>query len=195
MGKTERESRAIGYDRQKNRRNSERVAMAAKKAEKARTTQHKVEEIVEKYGRDKSFVIPIMQDIQREWNHLSREALDALSSELQVPKSLIYHLATFYRAFSLKPKGKYRLSLCLGTACHVRGAAQIADHLSRTLGIPPGETTPDLEFSFETVNCLGACALGPILVVNDEYHGHMTIDAANKLLSKMGKKVGTDEEA
>ena len=113
-----------------------------------------------------------------------REALDALCANLGVSQSLVYHLATFYRAFSLTPKGKYRLSLCLGTACHVRGAPQISDHVERTLGIKPGETSKDLEFSFETVNCLGACALGPILVVNDEYHGQMTIAKTSKVLQE-----------
>jgi NADH:ubiquinone oxidoreductase subunit E len=156
--------------------------------------EQKVREIIERYGNDKSFVIPILQDIQREYNYLPREALDALCRILGVPQSLVYHLATFYRAFSLTPKGTYRLSLCMGTACHVRGAPQISDHLERTLGIKPGETTKDLQFSFETVNCLGACALGPILVVNDEYHGQMTIAKTSKVLKSIGAKVETDEE-
>lgn len=167
--------------------------MEAVRKQKANPTEAKVREIVARYGNDRSFVIPIMQDIQREWNYLPREALDALVVTLGVPRSLVYHLATFYRAFSLTPKGKYRLSLCLGTACHVRGAPQIADHLERTLGIKAGETTADKKFSFETVNCLGACALGPILVVNDEYHGQITIDKTNKVLAGLGKKVDTDE--
>jgi len=157
--------------------------------------EDKVKTIIAKYGGDKSFVIPILQDIQREFNYLPREALDALSRNLGVPQSLVYHLATFYRAFSLVPKGKYRLSVCMGTACHVRGAPQIADHIERTLHLKPGETSKDLEYSLETVNCLGACALGPILVVNDEYHGQMTIAKTNKVLSGLGVKVGTDEEA
>jgi NADH-quinone oxidoreductase subunit E len=157
--------------------------------------EDKVKTIIEKYGNDKSFLIPILQDIQKQFNYLPREALDALSRNLGVPASLIYHLSTFYRAFSLKPKGRYRLSLCMGTACHVRGAPLIADHLERTLGIKAGDTTEDLEYSYETVNCLGACALGPILVVNDEYHGQMTIAKANKVLASIGVKVQSDEEA
>lgn len=157
--------------------------------------EEKVKTIIQRYGNDKSFVIPILQDIQREFNYLPREALDALSRNLGVPESLVYHLATFYRAFSLTPKGKYRLSLCTGTACHVRGAAQLGDHLERTLGIKAGETTKDLAYSYETVNCLGACALGPILVVNDEYHGQMTIAKTNKVLAGLGVEVEADEEA
>jgi NADH:ubiquinone oxidoreductase subunit E len=156
--------------------------------------EEKVKAIIAKYGNDKSFVIPILQDIQKQFNFLPREALDALSANLGVPHSLVYHLATFYRAFSLTPKGKYRLSLCMGTACHVRGAPLIADHIERTLELKPGETSKDLEYSFETVNCLGACALGPILVVNDEYHGQMTIAKANKVLQGLGAKVTSDEE-
>ena len=154
-----------------------------------------VKAIIGKYGSDKSFIIPILQDIQREFNYLPREALDALCVNLDVPHSLVYHLATFYRAFSLTPKGKYRLSVCMGTACHVRGAPQIADHVERTLGLKSGETSKDLEYSVETVNCLGACALGPILVVNDEYHGQMTIAKTSKVLKSIGVKVETDEEA
>jgi NADH-quinone oxidoreductase subunit E len=154
--------------------------------------EEKVKAIIERYGNDKSFVIPILQDIQREFNYLPREALDALVRNLGVPQSVVYHLATFYRAFSLTPKGKYRLSLCTGTACHVRGAAQLGDHIERTLGITAGETTKDLAFTYETVNCLGACALGPILVVNDEYHGQMTIAKTNKVLRALGARVEAD---
>jgi NADH-quinone oxidoreductase subunit E len=157
--------------------------------------EENVKSIIEKYGSDRSFVIPILQDIQREFNYLPREALEALSRNLGVPLSLVYHLATFYRAFSLNPKGKYRLNVCMGTACHVRGAPQIADYLERTLGLKAGETSKDLEYSLETVNCLGACALGPILVVNDEYHGQMTIAKTGKVLESIGAKVETDEEA
>ncbi|MDD4857605.1 MAG: NAD(P)H-dependent oxidoreductase subunit E [Candidatus Krumholzibacteria bacterium] len=155
--------------------------------------EEKVKSIIEKYGSDKSFIIPILQDIQREFNYLPREALDALSRNLGVPPSLIYHLATFYRAFSLNPKGKYRLNVCMGTACHVRGAPQIADYLERTLDLKAGETSKNLEYSLETVNCLGACALGPILVVNDEYHGQMTIAKTAKVLEGIGAKVEADE--
>jgi NADH-quinone oxidoreductase subunit E len=157
--------------------------------------EDKVKAIIQKYGSDKSFLIPILQDIQKQFNFLPREALDALSRNLGVPQSLIYHLSTFYRAFSLTPKGRYRLSLCMGTACHVRGAPLIADHIERTLGLKAGDTTKDLEYSYETVNCLGACALGPILVVNDEYHGQMTIAKANKVLASIGVQVQSDEEA
>jgi len=156
--------------------------------------EEKIKAIIQKYGSDKGFLVPILQDVQKEFNYLPREALNKVSSNLGVPISRIYEVATFYKAFSLTPRGKNQLSLCLGTACHVRGAPLISEHIERTLNIKPGETTSDLEFTFETVNCLGACALGPILVVNGEYHGEMTISKASKILKKLGKKVGSDDE-
>jgi len=156
--------------------------------------EEKVKNIVAKYGSDRGFLVPILQDVQKKFNYLPREALNALSSTLDIPLSLIYSAATFYKAFSLTPRGEYQLSLCLGTACHVRGAPQIGDHIERTLNIKAGETSSDLKFTYETVNCLGACALGPILVMNEEYHGQMTISKVSKLLKSLDKKVETDEE-
>lgn len=126
--------------------------------------EDKVKDIIKRYGSDKSFIVPILQDVQREFNYLPKDALSAVSSNLNVPISRVYEVATFYKAFSLKPKGRHQLTLCMGTACHVRGADLIARNISDILGIKDGDTTPDLEFSFETVGCLGACALGPILV-------------------------------
>jgi len=156
--------------------------------------EDKVKNIIKKYGSDKSFIVPILQDVQREFNYLPKDALCAVSSQLSVPISRVYEVVTFYKAFSLKPKGRYQLTLCMGTACHVRGAELIARNVEDILGIREGETTPDLEYSFETVGCLGACALGPILVVNGEYHGHMNIAKSTKILKKLGKKGATDDE-
>lgn len=156
--------------------------------------EEKVKEIIQHYRGDKSYLVPILQDVQKEFNYLPKDALSAVSTQLSVPISRVYEVATFYKAFSLKPKGRYQLSLCLGTACHVRGAELIAGNITDILGIKDGETTPDLEFSFETVGCLGACALGPVLVVNGEYHGHMNIAKSTKILKKLGKKVATDDE-
>lgn len=154
----------------------------------------KVAEIIEKYDSNEGFLVPILQDVQREFNYLPREALQAVSTILEVPISRVFHVATFYKAFSLTPRGRHLMSLCLGTACHVRGAPLIQDTIERTLDISAGETTEDLEFTFETVNCLGACALGPILVVDEEYQGQVTLSKTNKILKKLGKKVGSDEE-
>jgi NADH-quinone oxidoreductase subunit E len=153
-----------------------------------------VKSIVQQYGSDKGFLVPILQDVQKEFNYLPREALNAVCSELNVPLSRIFEVATFYKAFSLKPRGRHQISLCLGTACHVRGAPVIQDHIERALKIRSGETTEDLEFTFEIVNCLGACALGPVLVTDGEYQGNVSISKTNKTLKRLGKKVVSDEE-
>jgi NADH-quinone oxidoreductase subunit E len=156
--------------------------------------EDKVREIVLTYNSDKAFLVPILQDVQKEFNYLPKKALERVSVFLDLPLSLIYEVATFYKAFSLTPRGEHQLTLCVGTACHVRGAPILANHIERILEIKPGETSANLKYSFNTVNCVGACALGPILEVDGEYHGKMTISKSNKLLKKLGKKVVTDEE-
>lgn len=156
--------------------------------------KEKVTEIIQKYNSDKGFLVPILQDVQKEFNYLPREALNAVSTILDLPLSRIYELATFYKAFSLRPRGRHQLSLCVGTACHVRGATLLQESIERGLNIKAGETSDDLEFTFETVNCLGACALGPILVVDEEYQGQVTLSKTNKILKKLGKKVATDDQ-
>jgi NADH-quinone oxidoreductase subunit E len=156
--------------------------------------KEKVAEIIQKYNSNKGFLVPILQDVQKEFNYLPREALNAVSTILDLPLSRIYELATFYKAFSLNPRGRHQLSLCMGTACHVRGASLLQESIERGLNIKAGETSDDLEFTFETVNCLGACALGPILVVDEEYQGQVTLSKTNKILKTLGKKVATDDE-
>ena len=156
--------------------------------------EEKVKEIIQRYSGDSSYLVPILQDVQKEFNYLPKDALRAVSVNLEVPISRVYEVVTFYKAFSLKPKGRYQLSLCTGTACHVRGAELIARNVEDLLGIKEGDTTADLEFSFETGGCLGACALGPVLVVNGEYHGHMNIAKSTKIIKKLGKKGATDDE-
>jgi NADH-quinone oxidoreductase subunit E len=156
--------------------------------------EDKIRQIILNYGSDKGFLVPILQDIQKELNYLPQKALAMVSVFLNVPVSRIYEVATFYKAFSLTPRGRHQLSLCLGTACHVRNAPRIQDRIERVLDLKAGETSADLEFTFETVNCLGACALGPILTVDGEYHGQMTLSKTNKLLQKLGKKVKTDDQ-
>ena len=150
--------------------------------------ENTIKSIVEKYDSDKGFLVPVLQDVQKELNYLPREALDYVSQFLQVSIAQIYEVATFYTAFSLELRGKYQLALCQGTACHVRGVPQITDNIERTLDMKAGETTEDLKYTFETVNCVGACALGPVLVVNGDYHGKMTIAKTDKLLKKLGKE-------
>jgi len=149
--------------------------------------EEKVREISARYDSDKSYLVPILQDIQREYNYLPKDALEQVGEILALPLSKIYEVATFYKAFSLRPRGRHLLHLCLGTACHVRGAEPIASIVEQQLGIKPGETSADGEFTFETVGCLGACALGPILVVNEEYHGQMNIAKTTQLLKQLEK--------
>jgi NADH-quinone oxidoreductase subunit E len=144
----------------------------------------KVSAILTKYNHDRGSLVSILQDIQKEYNYLPKEALQQVSQRLALPMSQVYHVATFFKAFSLTPRGKHLVSVCLGTACHVRGAPGVLDELKRQLGIKPGGTTEDMEYSLEAVNCLGACALGPIVVVDGEYRGQMNPTKAKEILKK-----------
>ncbi len=146
--------------------------------------------ILERYDRNPAQLIPILQDVQAEENYLPREALEAISEKLDIPLVRIYSVATFYKALSLEPRGKHIIQVCMGTACHVRGAPRILDKMVRDLGVQPGATTKDMEFTLETVNCLGACALGPIVVVDGEYHGQMTSPKWDKIYKTLKKAEG-----
>jgi NADH-quinone oxidoreductase subunit E len=149
-----------------------------------------LEGILDRYGRDPANIISILQDIQTEANWLPEEDLRYVSTQLAIPLSKMMALATFYKAFSLTPRGKHIVSVCLGTACHVRGAERIAGAVERELGIQGGETDESLTWTLDTVGCLGACALGPIVVVDGEYHGQMTSVKATRLLEKIKKADG-----
>ena len=148
----------------------------------------KTKEIVKKHGKDKSSLIGVLQDIQEAFNYLPKQALKTAASTMNVPISRVYEAATFYTAFSLKPRGENIVKICVGTACHVRGASAIQDKFERTLGIKPGETTKDKKFSLETVNCVGACALGPVVLINTEYHGQVTMKKIDKLIEKINNE-------
>ena len=141
-----------------------------------------VDSILNKYRCDGSLLVSILQDLQAEFNYLPKEGLVKLSEGLGVPLSQVYSVATFFKAFSLKPRGRHSLSVCLGTACHVRGAIRVLEEIERELGISPGETTKDLKYTLETVNCVGACALGPIVVADGQYAGQMKTDKVKPLL-------------
>lgn len=142
----------------------------------------KVDEAVQRNGADPSMLIPVLQEVQAAYNYLPKEALRRVACLLDIPPSRVYSVANFYRAFSLVPRGKHLIQLCLGTACHVRGADRILEQLERTLNVRPGGTTTDRQFSLETVNCLGACALGPVVVLDGEYHGRMTVSRVDAVL-------------
>ncbi len=134
----------------------------------------KVDQIIDKHHGEASALLQIMLDIQSINNWLPREALERVGERLDVPLNRILHIATFYKAFSLVPKGRNQVHICVGTACHVRGATRILDSVQETIGIKPGETDLDLKYSLETVNCLGCCALGPVVEINGKVHGKMT---------------------
>lgn len=155
-----------------------------------------IQNIVDKYKAKPTALIMIMQDIQKHYHYLPEEALQAVSEKMKLPLAQIYGVATFYRSFSLTPKGKNHICVCTGTACHVRQATVIVDKLERELGIKSGGTTANMEFSLETVNCLGACALGPLVTANEEYYGNMTVSKVDKMLNELRskKKSGAAED-
>jgi NADH-quinone oxidoreductase subunit E len=146
-----------------------------------------INEIINQEAMGDGSLIAALEEIQQRYHYLPPEALILASERLVVPLSQAYSVATFYNAFSLKPKGKHCLNVCMGTACHVRGSPQVLDRLESKLGIRAGETTRDYLFTLETVNCLGACALGPIVVTNGEYSGQMTIQKTDTLIKRLMK--------
>ena len=149
----------------------------------AEEVRGKVGSILDKYQHDKGMLVSILQDMQAALGYLAREALLEVSAGLEVPLTRVYSVATFFRAFSLKPRGRHVINVCLGTACHVRGAVGILEAIERETGIDPGGTSEDMRFSLETVNCVGACALGPIVIVDGKYEGEMKIDKVKPLLA------------
>ena len=149
----------------------------------AEQVREKVGSILDKYERNEGMLVSILQDTQAALGYLAREALVEVGTGLGVPLSRVYSVATFFRAFSLKPRGRHLIDVCLGTACHVRGAVGILDSIKRETAIKPGETSEDMRFSLETVNCVGACALGPIVIIDGKYEGEMKIDKVKPLLA------------
>lgn len=147
-----------------------------------------IEQIIEGRRSQPHQLIEVLQDIQKEYGYLSKEAMQIVSRDLGVPVIEVYRVASFYKAFRLKPTGKYVLTMCQGTACHVRSSRLLLDHAIRELGIKPREVTPDGLFSIEEVNCLGACALGPIVAENGSYHHHMTPVKLRKLIESLRRK-------
>lgn len=136
----------------------------------------KIREIIEAYPADRRYALAAMQDMQRRFNYIPEEGLTALSERLGCPKAQLYAMATFYKALSLKPKGEHIIKICNGTACHLRGSINLATELKRDLGIDPGETTEDGVFSVEFVNCLGSCALAPVMVVDGTYYNKLRVE-------------------
>ena len=142
-----------------------------------------VDEILDRYGQRHDALIGILQDVQRLENYLPQETLLYVGRKLEVPLSRIYYIATFYKSFSLEPRGKHIVKVCLGTACHLNGAVQNLEQIQRTLDIVEGETTEDMVFSLETVNCVGTCALAPVTMIGEDYYGAVTPGRVDKILS------------
>ncbi len=143
-----------------------------------------LEKVFAQYVGKKGALIPVLQKAQAIYGYLPVEVLKEISRNLQIPVSKIYGVCTFYAQFHLKPRGRNIIRVCLGTACHVRGGAKIAEAISKAVGIKDGETTEDLRYTFESVACLGCCGLAPVMMVNDETHGRLTPDMVAGLLDQ-----------
>jgi NADH-quinone oxidoreductase subunit E len=155
----------------------------------------RVDVIIDKYANESGSLTAVLQDIQAEYNYLPQESLKRISEKMALPLSQVLHVATFYKAFSLEPRGKHLITVCLGTACHVRGGPRIVDQIERSLNIRAGGTTTDGLFTLETVNCVGACALGPMMIVDGQYHGQMAASRVDRVLKKYmesGEGIGND---
>lgn len=144
--------------------------------------------ILKNYKNNKTALISILQDIQEEFNYLPAKTLKLVSKKLNLKLTDVYGVTTFYKSLRLSPQGKYNITLCTGTACHVRGTPKILDEIQSQLGIAPGDTTQDKKFTFNTVNCLGACAIGPVMVIDGKYYGHATPIEARQILSNLKRK-------
>ncbi len=143
--------------------------------------------LIEEYQKERGTIIGLLQDINNKFRYLPKDALIYVSKKVGVPLAKLYTLATFYKSFRLDPVGKHLISVCMGTACHVNGSPRLLDTLERDLEIKAGSTTNDNRFTLETVNCLGACALGPLIVIDGEYFGKMTQNKLKKVIKKFSK--------
>ena len=162
---------------------SEKAPPSKTKLETQEQEPNSVEKIIDKYNGDKSALIQILLEIQKQNRWLPREILLVVSEKLGVPLSQVYRVATFYKAFSLIPQGRHLFTVCMGTACHVRGSPRLLDRVEDTLKIKPEETSKDQKFTLETVNCLGCCALGPVMVVDGEYHSNPPLKELEELVA------------
>jgi NADH:ubiquinone oxidoreductase subunit E len=147
-----------------------------------------MEKLLNEFEPNQKDLIHILHRVQAEFGYIPPEAISAIAKHLKITENQIYGVLTFYKAFSLKPRGEHLITICMGTACHVRGAPRILDEFKRELGIDPGETTGDNQFTLETVNCVGACALGPIVIADGDYHGQMKTREVDKLIEGIKKE-------
>ncbi len=163
---------------------------------KVLSEEEKIEDFVKASAKKHGYLlISVLEDIQERYNYLPETALREVAKVLSMPLRDVYGVATFYRAFRLQPRGRHEICVCLGTACHVRGGQRVLEKLERDLNIKAGETTKDKNFTLETVNCLGACALGPIVVIDGRYYGNVTpTKVSNFLKEYQGEKRGVKDE-
>ncbi|MCK4646896.1 MAG: NADH-quinone oxidoreductase subunit NuoE [Candidatus Aminicenantes bacterium] len=153
-----------------------------------------MEKILSEFEKNQKELIHILHDVQKKYGYIPSQAVSEISRHIKISESEIYGVLSFYKAFTLKPRGKHVITICLGTACHVRGAPMILDEFKRKLDIEPGETTDDNLFTLETVNCVGACALGPIAIADGDYHGQMKTGEVGKLVEKLKNEKRNDSE-
>jgi NADH:ubiquinone oxidoreductase subunit E len=153
-----------------------------------------LDQILEGRRSQPNQLIEVLQDVQENYGYVSKEAMQAVSQGLGVPLIEVYRVASFYKAFRLKPSGKHVLTMCMGTACHVRSSSLLLDQAISQLGVKPGDVTPDGLFSLQQVNCLGACALGPIVSENGSYHHHMTPGKLRKLIKTLSRQRAEEKE-
>jgi NADH:ubiquinone oxidoreductase subunit E len=144
----------------------------------------KVDTIIDKNGLEQRVLIPSLLEIQTEYHYLPQEVLARVSERMNIPLIQVFQVASFYKAFSLEPRGKHTVTVCLGTACHVRGGVRLIEQVGRMLEIEPGQTTKDMQFTLEAVSCLGCCALGPVMVVDGKYYGNMVASKVEKVIQK-----------
>lgn len=144
--------------------------------------------ILARYPAEESSLIHVLQEVQRAYRYLPCEALAAVAKALHVPLARVVSVATFYRAFAHRPQGRTVVKVCTGTACHIRGAGLLLESLERRLGVGPGGTTEDLGFTLQTVNCVGACAMAPVVIAGEQYHGHARPAGLDRILDNGGGK-------
>ncbi len=157
------------------------IQESAQVAPRAVERRKDLDATIDRHGAEASNLIQILLEIQRSEHWLSQDDLEHVSRRLDVPLSRVYHVATFYKAFSLVPRGRHTVSVCLGTACQVRGASRLLDRVVQAFKIRPGETSPDMRFSLNTVNCLGCCALGPVMMLDGQYYSKPTTEELEQL--------------
>jgi NADH-quinone oxidoreductase subunit E len=151
-------------------------------------TRQKIDIIIKSYVGKKGIAVPLLQEINTKFGYLPKGVLEEIANKINLPLSQLYSLATFYKSFRLQPQGRHKILVCLGTACHVRGAGRVVEKLERELGIKRGETSKDSEFSLDVVNCLGVCALGPLMVLDGRYYGEISPNKVDKILKKILRK-------